>query len=442
MASKAACILAGLLLLPVVAASGPTVVAGDHLDLDGSASLDARLGVWALRTYADDTSLQLGARMVGLSRAEAYDPNLTTEGRMNYPPLDRPVADPLDNVLMTASPWMRGGAFAIMPLEGQADPIISLQLADGTMTTADPDCIDIPGPADIGCWVTQDALRLGPQAAGPVHVTVSGSFFLWLWGWDGFAQHGAGGEGIWSGRDLAEPFMAGSPVVLDRYAVTGFDVSEGILDIALPRGDLGTLIFDDAQVHLDGQAELRDRLGGLVLTTDAPDLKVANHDGRLQLASNSPAGFVQQMAVPTLMWILLGVLGLVGIAAVIIAIAALRKGDPVLSALRSRDHARAANLALQAAPAKNAEESVTRAVAFIHAGYFDIAERELFAYALPEADLKFMLACLRAKQGRDVEARGLLADSVRLQPSYAVEARFNTDLMRATGSEWPPGGYS
>jgi hypothetical protein len=93
----------------------------------------------------------------------------------------------------------------------------------------------------------------------------------------------------------------------------------------------------------------------------------------------------------------------------------------------------AVKLAAKAPPATNAAEAATRAVAYIQAGHLGEAEREINAYALPAADQSFILACIRARQGRDEEARLLLAASIEAQPAYANEVAYNADLARVAG---------
>jgi hypothetical protein len=116
--------------------------------------------------------------------------------------------------------------------------------------------------------------------------------------------------------------------------------------------------------------------------------------------------------------------------------------DPVLQALHAKDPIRAARLAAVGGPSQNAEQAVVRAVAYMQAGELAMAERELRAYSLPAADLKFMTACLRARQGRDTEARRLLAESIALQPAYATEVQLNADLSRLMVAPHRVEGYT
>lgn len=428
------------LLLPLVSADGPDSALGERLDLDGTTRLDADLDLWSMATDGEGASLRLVADFVDVSSAEAYYPNLTENGRMAYPPLSGTQVT-LQDVRMSASPWMRHGGLAVVPLEGYPKPTVAMGIDQGSLRTSAPDCVASPGPSEAKCWVTPAAVTLDGLPSRPMHLSIEGSFFLWIWGWQGTSDHAAGNDAVWSGRMTLDPSQSGSPIVVDRFAVTGFTVTDGRLAVDLPDADVGTLTFDDAFLEMDGPVHLKDHQGRSVLDSSVPAMTVTNEGGWLRVASAS-TGLLAKATVPAIVWILMALLGVLAVVAVVVAVVALRRGDPVLQALRARNHAQAAGLALRGGPSKGPEEAVTRAVAYIHAGMFDVAERELRAYALPEPDLKFIMACLRAKQGRDVEARALLAESVQLEPAYALEARFNADLVRVSGPGGQPGGYS
>lgn len=337
------------------------------------------------------------------------------------------------DVHVSAGAWMEGSFLSVVPLVGQPAPQVSLRASGFTISPEAQACI--PDPHSGSDTMPADCFDVGSagnvtQVQGMVSVTLTGSFMVRMWGWEGPLASKEGPFHVWNGQS-SEAFGTGVTIVT-RTGMQDLRIQDGTMTVSLRQAEVGDLhissahavaagfVLDAAQgpTHLEGPvgAELTFPAGQVMLTPDPRASPTA--------LAVTPLGDLR--AWP---WALaIAVVLMVGVSA-LIAWRRFRPSDPVLRALHRQDPARAARLAATQRPPRSPAEAAVRAVAFLQAGQYDLAERQLVAYALPAADHSFILACVRARQGRGDEARQLLGQAVALNAAYADEARLNADLQ-------------
>jgi hypothetical protein len=429
--------LALSLLLPAAAAQAAEPLLGNAVAATGGVGVDGHALAWVLPSHPGGSGISLRAGTV-----DVYAHEWTVVGPGNGSPPIKPVR--YTDAMMSATPWDGAGFLQVIPATGGGLPAIRFETPALSLAADTRQCLGDPSPPEIRTSPTCYDTRAG----GDVHqaevrqMTFSGSFQVKLWGWNGSIQGSNGGASLWSGHDQS-PVGPQSMLTADHWGLLHLRVSDGTLTVALGRDGTGDLVLRDATLKAGGATTLVQPHGPGRLVGPTP-FAVSFQDSRVAVVQPQEAQALAQGPLSGLSWGWLALAALLGLGAGAAAVARLfRPRDPVLKALHEGDPIKAARLAALGGPSLNAEQAVTRAVAYIRTGAFDLAERELCAYALPAADLKFMTACLRARQGREQEARHLLSECVALQPAYAAEIQLNPDLTRLWGSRAPDGpeGY-
>ncbi|HUR60750.1 MAG TPA: hypothetical protein VM286_00075 [Candidatus Thermoplasmatota archaeon] len=410
------------------------------LSATGQVDLEGHLVAWVLPASANAGELRVQAQRFDVW-AHEWEHGV---GPGNGAPAIK--KQPHTAAVATASSWSDDSILQVYARPGSPPPTVRFSTASMRLAPDGRSCIRDPSEVQSApsCY---DASFGGAvqQPAGPTTVTITGSFKLKFWGWSGSLAAAERTGTLWSGHERNTVGFQRA-LTLDRWGLFNADAQDATLTVVLKEGDVGELVLGDAVLQVDGSTVLATPKGDLVHTTGVQTLAVDFPAGRMQVASQAPlVAPVSGSVLPLPGWPWLAgaaAVAALGTAGTLLVRRLARPRDPVLQALHAKDPIKAARLAAVGGPSRDADQAVVRAVAYMQAGELALAERELCAYALPAADLKFMTACLRLRQGRDGEARALLAETVALQPAYVAEIQLNPDLTRLLAAPPRPEGYS
>ncbi|MEA3203570.1 MAG: hypothetical protein QOI63_1245 [Thermoplasmata archaeon] len=420
---RLAAALLALALLPAACASGP--VLGARVLAAGASTVEGPLLAWVVHS-GPGAQFRLEAGSFTITESWTYAPNVTRS---------IPMVGPTDDPRTSSHPhadgnaWMGDSKMILRPLnEGSA--VVSFQAGEVALEPVGPACIKSPmplRPVPAECTSVADGGR--PVAKEAFDIQVAGSFRMEVWGWNGTITTPGLVDSFWSG--LVRTGLPGVPVGVDEYQIVYVTVTDARMAfhfdaLASPP------ILASVRVRTDDPVTLQNTVGTDLLRLPGPlDTLVRFPGGSAALTPPPPGALDLQgggVALAGGIAAVAGVLALLALAAYG-AWRLVRPSDPVLRALHRQDPVKAARLAAAAPPPRSPAEVAVRAVAFLQAGQHGQAEQLLAAYALPAADHKFILACLRARQGRSDEARLLLQEAVALNAAYADEARLNADLL-------------
>ncbi|MEA3190518.1 MAG: hypothetical protein QOD77_1100 [Thermoplasmata archaeon] len=346
---------------------------------------------------------------------------------------------------LEAVPWMDGARLFVTALPGGASLAGSFQSAH-------------VGPPESAC-MARPSHFLGHDPGpcvplGPTHVVESldevlslrwtGPVRVQLWGWNVTGEAGAS----WSGA-AQRPWQPGVPAYDETVRVVTLMADQAELRFTLPGHDT-SMAWLASDWDVTGTIVVEDALAGTVtqLTGDHAMAFGARDGDALPLAFAAPARPPDGLAASG--WTGLGATVLVLLGTLAAALAAWRRSRPrtdLEDLLDAPDPATAAARAGHS-PRAGKQATILRTIAFIRSRQPDAAEAVLQAQQgadpLDTADHAFLLACIRALQGRAQEAAAAVRACLAASPSYAVEVR-GTPILRGLMEAGAPGdaeGYA
>lgn len=312
----------------------------------------------------------------------------------------------------------------------------------------EPQPVYFAGQDDLGCVPIEGQV----QASGfpeRTLVTLSGDFAVRLWNWNVSVHEANRAAPYWSGEEKT-PMAPGGPPGLDwaRSQALIVTFEEANLTVSLAWDDLRRLTLHNVLLDSSGTLVLG-TAGDAQQTRGAANATISGGESNLIVTLADQQGTsVEPISTPLeeprakqtqgtrdapapLALIMFGLVVFGGAGWLAIHF------TPKSRLLRALDGPPSAALATHAARVhgRTPENVALRVVAFLKAGLADRAEQtlehgRLRGVTLPPADEAFLMATLRARQGRIPEAKQHAERCVRLDSTYGRELRAH-GLLRA-----------